>query len=1243
MRIIAVRLILVKKQKIIFSALLSLGFLFLMAFSGQDAARAGIIDQVNAASAGDTVIITEPHLKPELTWEPTEKLRSEALDIEKSIILKGDLKRRIECVHLNVKADDVTINRFEFSHKQDYCNAAKGGQQDNNSREDRADTYDYRELTASSINNLTVKNCDFKDNNIYYEIWNRPDMDDTINWTLSFQSKTMGGLVRLYECDTVVFTNCTFANASAYKAGLVQIAKCNNVLFEDCTFNTGMGFYDGGLVNITNSSNVSFVNCTFNEGGTKYIASGGLIKIDNCSYISFSDCTLKNGSSRYGGGFHIKDSNVCSLKLCRIENCSTYKIHHFWYEAKHCVELGMDGGGGVILNSSTIDIDNCVFTDNYAMPFQDQTNNFSNRAWYYLGRGGALAIVDTLDVTINSTTFTKNQSYEGGALWSGSADLTIMGCSFSENSADNLWVTSQLFLDAIGAISEVAGMVSDKDAVGLLEKLATTGATIATSGDDLREYLSKETIGSEGGIGGALYALGSDLAIAGSTFSKNSVGRRGGAIYLISSPALNGHAEITTSVFSQNSAAQKGGALMNLQPGVKVDSCLFNDNDAGNMGGAIYSVEEITVSGTELKENQAKIGGAVCANIIQSQHTYRDCIFTDNVAYSGTQEKKGEGGAIYAHGLKSDNIREPRSLIDLYDWLKIKGDPLSDLKPKDNHLQIDGCSFSRNAAYRGGALSLSYLHAECKNSDFTTNGVLDSGGAIYNRDFADLTIGHCNFTDNQADSYGGAIFNEGDNGGKLHINRTLFDGNKVVMKGGAVADCNGKLDIKNSIFTHNSSGILQGSALFFDHSNPAEVINCTLVNNQQFSNIIRAENISIVTLTNNIITSNYTVENVSAQDVVWVGGSIVFPTYNICALAGIGNFEDTTDVMVDALNGDFHLRYDFPWGNLGAVEQGLNSAIDTNLDFDGIPRVIDNDGNGSATVDLGAYEANHVKVTFKDHHPINPLNDHGDVDESGVLDDQPLHQWITRGGKPDYSAVNVITDSGWAHAGWETFTRDKIRQSKYNFYQGETIYATYDHYPTATYDFGNPGYYDDGTNPAQQIWTTLDCNPLAAPLEVNIKTNNGLIFEGWSTTTGGGALIDLPSSVSASTTFYASYKIGPVHLTFSQGYEPAPDPSGDYNYGTRLDLADPTVISVADCNPNGNYLAGFVYGEDDWNPSDQDRVNISNFILDEDVTISGVYSSIFTSGSVSIVTDITKGAINQTEAETNGFLVDPST
>jgi len=54
---------------------------------------------------------------------------------------------------------------------------------------------------------------------------------------------------------------------------------------------------------------------------------------------------------------------------------------------------------------------------------------------------------------------------------------------------------------------------------------------------------------------------------------------------------------------------------------------------------------------------------------------------------------------------------------------------------------------------------------------------------------------------------------------------------------------------------------------------------------------------------------------------------------------------------VDDDYGDLHLGAGSP-----ADDSGTNSAISLPTDLDGNPRVIDGDGDGTATVDMGAYE-----------------------------------------------------------------------------------------------------------------------------------------------------------------------------------------------------------------------------------------------------------------------------------------------
>ncbi len=114
-------------------------------------------------------------------------------------------------------------------------------------------------------------------------------------------------------------------------------------------------------------------------------------------------------------------------------------------------------------------------------------------------------------------------------------------------------------------------------------------------------------------------------------------------------------------------------------------------------------------------------------------------------------------------------------------------------------LTVSDSIFSDNLAeYFGGAI---YNNDKLSISDstFSRNLADEDGGAIYDSN-GKLSINNSTFSNNSADD-GGAIYNNG----KLSISDSAFSGNSASDDGGAISNYWGELSIVNSTFSRNSA------------------------------------------------------------------------------------------------------------------------------------------------------------------------------------------------------------------------------------------------------------------------------------------------------------------------------------------------------------------------------------------------------------------------------------------------------
>lgn len=402
----------------------------------------------------------------------------------------------------------------------------------------------------------------------------------------------------------------------------------------------------------------------------------------------------------------------------------------------------------------------------------------------------------------------------------------------------------------------------------------------------------------------------------------------------------------------------KGGGMLNSGSSSgngsspTIVNCIFENNQAGE-GGAIYNsrYSSPAISYSTFENNSASTRGGAVFNT-RNTPTFSHCTFTGNET-TGYASNDG-GGAIYN---TASNAAEG--------------------------VVISNCTFTNNSVpttgtntYGGGAIysSLDPGKLEISSSTFNEN-TGKYGGAIYhrsgndaNRNNSDVSISQSNFFDNLAE-YGGAIFSD-----RHHtiVTSSYIRGNEATEQAGGFYSRYASSKLINSLISGNKSG-KHGGGMYFNTETP-EIINTTISGNYSgergggisiiggsviaFSNSVLYGNTSpegnefwiCATCSANTDSSLY--KNASGDVFITTGGS-----HNVT------NSSTSDPLFLNALaptgantpntSGNYMIKSTSP-----AVDAAGNAYVPGSItdDLRGKDRIIDGDGNSTATVDMGAYE-----------------------------------------------------------------------------------------------------------------------------------------------------------------------------------------------------------------------------------------------------------------------------------------------
>jgi parallel beta-helix repeat protein len=353
---------------------------------------------------------------------------------------------------------------------------------------------------------------------------------------------------------------------------------------------------------------------------------------------------------------------------------------------------------------------------------------------------------------------------------------------------------------------------------------------------------------------------------------------------------------VTNCIFSGNLAYQSGGGMNNgagCSP--TVTDCTFTGNSADNGGGMSNAgFCNPTVTNCTFTGNSANEGGGMINTF--GIPTVTDCTFTRNSAHygGGGMNNNSDGNPIVTNCTFVGNSA---------------GHNGGGMHNGSSSPTVTGCTFADNWGELGGGMSNLVDYPTVISCTFTNNSA-GWGGGMFNWD-NDSTVANCIFAGNTAD-FGGGMYNW--DSSSPTVTGCTFTGN-LAPNGNAI-ECDSNIESDPSVVHISNSILWDGGDEIFNNDG------------------------STITITNSDIQGGWEgVGNIDAD-----------PCF---VRSGYWNQNGTvTDPNDDFwVDGDYHLLSTSP-----CIDAGDNSAVTEATDLDQKPRIADGDGNGTAIVDMGAYE-----------------------------------------------------------------------------------------------------------------------------------------------------------------------------------------------------------------------------------------------------------------------------------------------